>query len=60
MPNAYKSKFLTCSTLCRDDTQSWDPPRDRTIIYERVREETKAESGERASPRDGNVQLAQM
>lgn len=60
MPNSYKLKFLTCLTLCRDDTQSWDSPRDRTIIYERVREKTKAESDERASPRDGNVQLAQM
>lgn len=48
MPNAYKLGFLTCSTLCRDDTESWDPLRDRTIIYERVpREKTKAAARER-------------
>jgi len=32
--------------------------RDRTIIYGRAREDKSR--GEKASPRDGNVQLAQM
>lgn len=58
MPNAYKFRFLARSTLCRDGGQSWDPPRDRMIIYRHVREDKSR--GERASPRDGNVQLAQM